>query len=321
MKTAIITGVAGQDGSYLAELLLSKGYHVVGTYSNYSSIETNSRIHHIKDKIKLEKADLKSESSFIRLIDKYEPNEIYNLGSISFVSTSFKDPLEVLDVTGLGVLRLLEAIKKVNREVKLYQASSSEMFGLAMETPQNENTHFHPRSPYGIAKVLGHNAVVNYRESYGIFACSGILFNHESPRRGVEFVTRKISTGAAKIKLGLSNELKLGNLDAKRDWGFAGDYVEAMWLMLQQPNPQDFVIATGETHSVRNFCEVAFSRIGLDYNQYVKVDEKFYRPADVNLLQGDFSKAKNILGWQPKVGFKQLVEMMVDADLNSLKSA
>ncbi len=313
-KRALITGITGQDGSYLAEFLLSKGYEVYGVVRR-SSTEPFERIAHIQDKIHLIQADLTDQVSVIEAVEEANPDEVYNLAAQSFVPTSWKQPILTGDVTALGVTRVLEAIRVVNPSIRFYQASSSEMFGKAVEVPQRESTPFHPRSPYGVAKVYGHMITVNYRESYGIFACSGILFNHESPRRGLEFVTRKISYGVARIVHGLQDELLLGNLDAKRDWGFAGDYVEAMWLMLQQDEPDDYVIASEETHSVREFCEVAFSYVGLNWEKYVKSDPKFYRPAEVNLLLGDCSKAKAKLGWRRKHTFEQLVHMMVEADL------
>jgi len=313
-RRALITGITGQDGSYLAEFLLSKGYEVYGIVRR-SSTETFERIAHIQDNITLIQADLTDQVSVIEAIQTANPHEVYNLAAQSFVPTSWKQPILTGDVTALGVTRVLEAIRVVNPKIRFYQASSSEMFGKVKETPQTENTPFHPRSPYGVAKVYGHMITVNYRESYDIFACSGILFNHESPRRGLEFVTRKITHGVACIAHGLKNELLLGNLDAKRDWGFAGDYVEAMWLMLQQDAPDDYVIASEETHSVREFCEIAFSYIGLDWQKYVKTDKQFYRPAEVNLLLGNCSKAKAKLGWKKRHSFSDLVQMMVDADL------
>ncbi len=313
-RRALITGITGQDGSYLAEFLLSKDYEVYGIVRR-SSTEPFERIAHIQDKLHLIQADLTDQVSVIEAVEEAEPDEVYNLAAQSFVPTSWKQPILTGDVTALGVTRVLEAIRVVNPSIRFYQASSSEMFGRACETPQRETTPFHPRSPYGVAKVYGHMITINYRESYGIFACSGILFNHESPRRGLEFVTRKISYGVARIVHGLQNELLLGNLEAKRDWGFAGDYVEAMWLMLQQDEPDDYVVASEETHSVREFCEVAFSYVGLNWEKYVKSDPRFYRPAEVNLLLGDCSKAKAKLGWRRKHTFEQLVHMMVDADL------
>jgi len=317
-KVALITGITGQDGSYLADFLLAKGYKVYGLVRR-SSIEKFDNINHIKDKIELIQGDLTDQNSLNFLIKEINPDEVYNLGAQSFVPTSWNQPLLTADVTALGVTRILEAIRLNNPKIKFYQASSSEMFGKVRETPQSEKTPFYPRSPYGVAKVYGHFITINYRESYNIFACSGILFNHESPRRGLEFVTRKVSYGVASIKLGLQKELRMGNLDAKRDWGFAGDYVEAMWLMLQQDTQEDYVIATGETHSIRELLDVAFSHVGLDYRNYVVVDPKFLRPAEVDLLCGDASKAKKLLGWKQKVSFSQLVTMMVDSDLELLK--
>jgi len=313
-RRALITGITGQDGSYLAEFLLSKGYEVFGIVRR-SSTETFERIAHIQEQIHLIQADLTDQVSVIEAIQVADPHEVYNLAAQSFVPTSWKQPILTGDVTALGVTRVLEAIRVVNPKIRFYQASSSEMFGKVKETPQNENTPFHPRSPYGVAKVYGHMITVNYRESYDIFACSGILFNHESPRRGLEFVTRKITHGVACIVHGLKDELRLGNLDAKRDWGYAGDYIEAMWLMLQQEQPDDYVIASEETHSVREFCEIAFAHVGLDWEKYVRVDEQFYRPAEVNLLLGDCSKAKAKLGWKKRHSFEDLIHMMVDADL------
>ena len=311
---AIITGITGQDGSYLAELLLEKGYEVYGLVRR-SSTEKFERINHIKDRVKLIQADLADQVSLIEAVGSIRPREVYNLAAQSFVPVSWNQPLLTGDITALGVTRILEAVRYVNKDIRFYQASSSEMFGHVRETPQTESTPFYPRSPYGVAKVYGHWITVNYRESYDMYACSGILFNHESPRRGLEFVTRKITDGVARIKLGLQSELRLGNLDAKRDWGYAGDYVRAMWLMLQQDTPDDYVIATEETHSVREFCELAFSRAGLNYDAYVKVDPKFYRPAEVHLLHGDCTKARKQLGWVPECSFAELVNRMVDADL------
>lgn len=318
MKRALITGVTGQDGSYLAEFLLSKGYNVTGMVRR-ASTENFERIEHLRDKITIAQADLLDQLSLIDLIEETEPDEIYNLAAQSFVPTSWIQPALTGEFTALGVTKMLEAIRLVNRKIKFYQASSSEMFGKVLEIPQNEKTPFYPRSPYGVAKVYGHFITVNYRESYNMFAVSGILFNHESPRRGLEFVTRKISDGVARIKLGLAKELRLGNLNAKRDWGYAGDYVEAMWLMLQQKQAQDFVVATGETHTVREFAQIAFDYVGLPWKKYVKVDKKFFRPAEVDQLVGDPSKAKRVLGWKPRVNFTELVHMMVDADLARLK--
>jgi len=319
MPTALITGITGQDGSYLADFLLSKGYQVIGMVRRSSTV-TFGRIEHIQDDIEINQGDLHDQSSLVYLIEEYQPDEVYNLAAQSFVPTSWKQPVLTGEVTALGVTRMLEAIRLVNPETRFYQASSSEMFGKVREVPQSEATPFYPRSPYGIAKVYGHWITVNYRESYDLFACSGILFNHESPRRGLEFVTRKITHGVARIKLGLAKELRLGNLESRRDWGFAGDYVEAMWMMLQQDQPDDYVICTGKTHSVRAFCEAAFNHVGLNYEDYVVQDERFYRPAEVDLLVGDPSYASEHLKWQPKVSFEKLVEMMVDADLRFLGS-
>ena len=313
-KRALITGITGQDGAYLARFLLEQGYEVHGMVRR-SSAENNDRIDDIQDQVHLHQADLLDQLSIVRLVDDVRPHEIYNLAAQSFVPTSWNQPLLTGEFTALGVTRMLEAIRLVDRSIRFYQASSSEMFGRVQEEPQNESTPFWPRSPYGVAKVYGHWITVNYRESYGMFACSGILFNHESPLRGKEFVTRKISHGVARIKLGLANELRLGNLDARRDWGFAGDYVRAMWLMLQQDKPDDFVIATGQQHSVRDFVEQAFAHVGLDWQKYVVIDPALLRPAEVNRLRGDASKARQILGWEPSVTFRELVAMMVDADL------
>jgi GDPmannose 4,6-dehydratase len=317
MPTALITGVTGQDGSYLAELLLSKGYQVIGM-ARRSSTVTFERIAHIQDNITVVQGDLHDQSSLVSILEEHKPDEVYNLAAQSFVPTSWSQAVLTAEVTAVGVTRLLEAIRLVNSKVKFYQASSSEMFGKVLEVPQKETTPFYPRSPYGVAKVYGHWITVNYRESYGLFATSGILFNHESPRRGLEFVTRKISNAVAAIKLGQAKELRLGNLESQRDWGFAGDYVEAMWRMLQQPEPDNFVIGTGETHSVKEFCEIAFSHVGLDYKDYVVQDQRYYRPAEVDLLISDPTKARKVLGWTPKVGFAQLVKMMVDADMKRL---
>lgn len=314
MKSALITGITGQDGSYLAELLLEKGYKVHGIVRRLSTPNT-SRIQHLLDSVTLYDADLSDQLSLIKAIQKSEPDEIYNLAAQSFVATSWDQALLTGDYTGLSVTRMLEAARMLNPKVRFYQASSSEMYGKVLETPQSENTPFYPRSPYGVAKVYGHFITVNYRESYGMYCVSGILFNHESPRRGIEFVTRKITDGVAKIAAGKQKQLTLGNLDAKRDWGYAKDYVEAMWLMLQQKTPEDFVIATNETHSVREFCELSFGRAGLDYRDHVVVDERFMRPAEVELLLGDASKAHKQLGWKPKTSFKDLVHIMTDADL------
>ncbi len=318
MPTALITGVTGQDGSYLAELLLSKGYRVIGV-ARRSSTVTSERISHLLDDITVVQGDLHDQGSLLGLIEEYEPTEVYNLAAQSFVPTSWNQPALTGDITAIGVTRILEAIRFVNPKIRFYQASSSEMFGKVLEVPQNEDTPFYPRSPYGVAKVYGHWITVNYRESFNMFATSGILFNHESPRRGLEFVTRKITDGAVKIKLGLAKELRLGNLESQRDWGFAGDYVEAMWRMLQQDKPDNYVIGMGETHSVREFCEIAFARVDLDYNEFVVQDERFYRPAEVDLLISNPSKARSVLGWEPAVGFKELVTMMVDADMERLK--
>lgn len=317
MPTALITGITGQDGSYLAELLLEKGYQVVGMVRRSSTV-TYERIEHIQDDITIVQGDLHDQSSLVALLEEFKPDEVYNLAAQSFVPTSWSQPLLTGEVTGLGVTRLLEAIRLVNPKIKFYQASSSEMFGKVLEVPQRESTPFYPRSPYGVAKVYGHWITVNYRESFDMFATSGILFNHESPRRGLEFVTRKISSTVAKIKLGLAKEIRLGNLEAQRDWGFAGDYVEAMWRMLQHATPDSFVIGTGETHAVREFCELAFGYVGLNYENYVVQDPRFYRPAEVDLLISDPTRAKTELGWTPQVSFKQLVEMMVESDLQRL---
>ena len=317
MPTALITGITGQDGSYLAELLLSKGYRVIGV-ARRSSTVTSERIEHLLDQITIVQGDLHDQGSLLALIEEYEPTEVYNLAAQSFVPTSWNQPALTGEITALGVTRLLEAIRFVNPRIRFYQASSSEMFGKVMEVPQCETTAFYPRSPYGVAKVYGHWITVNYRESFNMFASSGILFNHESPRRGLEFVTRKITDGVARIKLGQAKELRLGNLEAQRDWGFAGDYVEAMWRMLQQDKPDNFVIGMGETHPVREFCEIAFDHVGLDYNDYVVQDERFYRPAEVDLLISNPAKARSVLGWEPAVGFKELVTMMVDHDLARL---
>ena len=319
MPTALITGITGQDGSYLAELLLSKGYKVVGV-ARRSSTVTNERISHLLDDITVVQGDLHDQGSLLALMEEYEPTEVYNLAAQSFVPTSWNQPALTGDITAIGVTRILEAIRFVNPRIRFYQASSSEMFGKVLEVPQKEDTPFYPRSPYGVAKVYGHWITVNYRESFDMFATSGILFNHESPRRGLEFVTRKITDGVAKIKLGLAKELRLGNLESQRDWGFAGDYVDAMWRMLQQDKPGNFVIGMGETHSVREFCEIAFGHLDLDYKEFVVQDERFYRPAEVDLLISDPSRAHAELGWEPAVSFKELVTMMVDADMERLDS-
>ena len=319
MSTALITGITGQDGSYLAELLLSKEYEVIGV-ARRSSTVTYERIDHLLDDITVVQGDLQDQGSLLALLEEHKPTEIYNLAAQSFVPTSWSQPALTGDVTALGVTRMLEAIRFVNPKIRFYQASSSEMFGKVLEVPQNENTPFYPRSPYGVAKMYGHWITVNYRESFNLFAASGILFNHESPRRGLEFVTRKITDGVARIKLGLQKELRLGNLESRRDWGFAGDYVEAMWMMLQQDDPDNFVIGTGETYSVGDFCKVAFGHVGLDYNDYVVQDERFYRPAEVDLLISDPSKAHAVLGWEREVSFNDLVTMMVDADMERLSA-
>ena len=317
MPTAIITGITGQDGSYLAEFLLAKGYNVIGMVRRSSTV-TFQRIKHFQDDITIIQGDLHDQSSLVDVIERYRPDEVYNLAAQSFVPTSWNQPVLTGEVPALGVTRLLEAIRLINPKTRFYQASSSEMFGKVREVPQSESTPFYPRSPYGVAKVYAHWITVNYRESYDLYAVSGLLFNHESPRRGLEFVTRKISYGVARIKLGLAKELRLGNLESRRDWGFAGDYVEAMWLMMQREAPVDFVIGTGVTHSVRELCELAFSHVGLDYNDYVIQDPEFYRPAEVDLLVANPSQAVEELGWQPRVGFKDLIHMMVDADLKRL---
>jgi GDPmannose 4,6-dehydratase len=321
-KRALITGITGQDGSYLAEFLLQKGYKVYGTVRRLSTPNIEN-IRHIQDKIELLSADLLDQTSLTEAIEAAEPDEVYNLAAMSFVKTSFDQPVLTGEFTALGVTRVLEAVRDVNPKIRFYQASSSEMFGKVTETPQKETTRFHPRSPYGVAKVYGHYITLNYRESYDIFACNGILFNHESPRRGIEFVTRKIAHAAAQIKLGKQKRLELGNIDAKRDWGYAKDYVEAMWLMLQQDKPDDYVVATGETHSVKEFIEAAFEHIGItDWENYVTYNNpKHLRPAEVDYLIGDYSKAKKILGWEPRTSFKELVQFMVDADIEREKKA
>ena len=315
---ALITGITGQDGSYLAEFLLEKGYEVIGMVRR-SSTEPYDRIKHIRDNVTLVQADLLDQLSIINLIEEHKPDEVYNLAAQSFVPASWGQPVLTGEFDALGVTRVLEAIRLVNKDLKFYQASSSEMFGKVQEVPQKETTPFYPRSPYGVAKVYGHWITINYRESFGIHASSGILFNHESPRRGLEFVTRKITDGAARIKLGLADKLALGNLDSRRDWGFAGDYVKAMWLMLQQEKPDNFVIATGDTHSVEDFVRHAFEHVDLDFKDYVTKDPRFVRPAEVDILQGDPSYAKQKLGWETEVTFESLVKMMVDADLKRLK--
>jgi len=318
-KCALVTGVTGQDGSYLAEFLLDKGYHVVGMHRR-TSMENFDRIENIVDKITLVQGDLLDQNSLEAIVKEYRPCEVYNLAAQSFVPTSWTQPLLTGEITGLGVTRLLEALRIIDPTIRFYQASTSEMFGKAQAVPQNEKTPFYPRSPYGVSKLYGHWITVNYRESYNVFACSGILFNHESPRRGFEFVTRKVTSSVARIKLGQMSELRLGNLEAKRDWGFAGDFVEAMWLMLQQDGPDDFVVATGQTHSVRELVETAFRCVDLNWQDYVKVDPKLVRPAEVDLLIGDATKARTKLGWQPHVSFEQLVAMMVKADLERFAS-
>jgi GDPmannose 4,6-dehydratase len=318
--TALITGITGQDGTYLAELLLERNYHVYGLVRGQNNPRLDA-VARLCPGIEFVEGDLLDHSSLVAALETAQPTEVYNLGAISFVGLSFKQALLTGEVTGLGVVRMLEAIRTVSPRIRFYQASSSEMFGKVQQTPQSELTPFHPRSPYGVAKVYGHYITMNYRESYGMFACSGILFNHESPRRGLEFVTRKITNGAAKIKLGLTHELTLGNLDSQRDWGFAGDYVNAMYLMMQQDTPDDFVVATGETHSVREFCEIAFAHLGLDYRDHVVSDARFLRPAEVDLLIGDPSKAAARLGWAPRVSFAELVTMMIESDLAAQERA
>ena len=318
MPKALITGVTGQDGSYLAELLLSKGYEVVGVVRR-TSHHSYERIEHLLDRIEVVAADLLDQHSLTVVLQETRPDEVYNLAAQSYVPTSWTQPVLTGEFTALGVTRILEAIRLVHPSAKFYQASSSEMFGRVTETPQHEATPFYPRSPYGVAKVYGHWITVNYRESYNLYAVSGILFNHESPRRGIEFVTRKVTDGVARIKLGLAQEIPLGNLDARRDWGFAGDYVEAMWRMLQRPTPEDYVVGTGQTHSVRDLVEAAFGHVGLDWRKHVKTDPRFMRPAEVDLLQADPTKAKRELAWSPRVGFRELVAMMVDADLERLR--
>jgi GDPmannose 4,6-dehydratase len=312
--TALITGITGQDGSYLADFLLTQGYRVVGMVRR-ASTENFERIEHLRGKIEIRQADLLDQLSLVHLLRAVRPQELYNLASMSFVPTSWEQPVLTGEFTALGVTRILEAVRLVDPSIRVYQASSSEMFGKVQEVPQTERTPFYPRSPYGVAKVYGHYITVNYRESYGLFACAGILFNHESPRRGIEFVTRKVTDGVARIRTGLATTLALGTLTARRDWGYAGDYVEAMWRMLQQPTPADYVIATGETHSVQELCEIAFAAAGLRWAEHVVPDPALVRPAEVDHLQGDASKAKRVLGWQPTVTFQQLIEMMVEADL------
>ncbi|HEX7434523.1 MAG TPA: GDP-mannose 4,6-dehydratase [Anaerolineaceae bacterium] len=320
MPTALITGITGQDGSYLAEFLLSKGYQVIGMVRRSSTV-TFERIEHIQDKVTIVQGDLHDQSSLTDILTEYQPEEVYNLAAQSFVPTSWSQPVLTGEATGLGVTRMLEAVRHANPKIRFYQASSSEMFGKVQEVPQRESTPFYPRSPYGVAKTYGHWITVNYRESYNLFSVSGILFNHESPRRGIEFVTRKVSYGVAQIKMGRAKDLHLGNLEARRDWGFAGDYVRAMWLMLQQDHPEDYVVGMGATHAVRELCEVAFSYAGLDYHDYVVEDPKFRRPAEVDLLISDPSKAQRKLGWKAEVSFTELVKMMVDADMKRLSQA
>lgn len=313
-RTALITGITGQDGSYLAELLLDMGYRVVGM-TRRSSTDAMERVAHLKDRMEFVQGDLLDQASLVAAIREGRPDEVYNLAAQSFVPTSWNQPTLTGEFTGLGVTRMLEAIRQVDPQIRFYQASSSEMFGKVREVPQNELTAFHPRSPYGVAKAYGHFLTVNYRESYDLYAVSGILFNHESPRRGLEFVSRKVTDGAARIALGLATELPMGNIDAERDWGFAGDYVRAMWLMLQQPAAADYVIATGLAHSVRDLCQIAFERVGLDYKRHVTIDERLHRPAEVDHLLGDASKARAAFGWEPTVRFRDMIEMMVDADI------
>jgi GDPmannose 4,6-dehydratase len=317
MKTALITGITGQDGSYLAELLLEKGYRVVGMQRR-TSTETVGRISHLLDKIELVQGDLLDQLSLIDLFQRFQPDEVYNLAAQSFVPTSWQQPVLTGEFTAIGVTRILEALRLIKPDARFYQASSSEMFGKVQAVPQDESTPFYPRSPYGISKLYGHWITINYRESYDLFACSGILFNHESPRRGLEFVTRKVTHGVARIKLGLADELPLGNLDAQRDWGYAPDYVYAMWLMLQQDQPNDFVVASGRTHTVQRLCELAFEAAGLNWKDHVTLDERFLRPAEVDLLVGDASTARSQLGWEPSVSFEQMVEIMVSADIQLL---
>jgi GDPmannose 4,6-dehydratase len=317
MPTALITGITGQDGSHLAEFLLVKGYRVVGMVRR-ASTDSGHRIESFREQVELLEGDLLDQTSITRILEQVQPDEVYNLAAQSFVPTSFSQPVLTTEITAVGVTRLLDALRQTCPRARFYQASSSEMFGKVRETPQRETTPFHPRSPYGVAKVYGHCITVNYRESYGLFACSGILFNHEGPRRGLEFVTRKITQGAARIKHGLADELRLGNVEARRDWGYAGDYVRAMWLMLQQQQPDDYVIGTGECHSVREFVDIAFAHIGLDWRDHVVIDPQLYRPAEVDVLRSDPTKARTKLGWRPEVAFEELVQMMVDADLAAL---
>ena len=319
-KRALITGITGQDGSYLAEFLLDKGYDVFGLIRRSSTVNFE-RISHIQHDIELLSGDLLDQLSLTSALETAQAEEVYNLGAQSFVPVSWEQPMLTGEITGLGTTRLLEAIRSVNPNIRFYQASTSELYGKAQETPQSESTPFYPRSPYGVSKLYAHWITINYRESYDLYACAGILFNHESPRRGLEFVTRKITHAVARIKKGIDKELRLGNLEARRDWGYAGDFVEAMWLMLQQKGPEDYVIATGKDRTIRDFCEAAFAHVGLDWQEFVKVDEKFFRPAEVNILLGDSSKAQNQLGWKPKVSFEEMVQMMVDRDLQLLESS
>ncbi|MBX7234744.1 MAG: GDP-mannose 4,6-dehydratase [Caldilineales bacterium] len=320
MPKALITGITGQDGSYLADFLLEKGYQVIGVVRRSSTVNFD-RIHHIQDRIEIVQGDLLDQVSLIHLLEEHRPHEVYNLAAQSFVPTSFSQPVLTGEVTALGVTRMLDAIRIVDKGIRFYQASSSEMFGKVQEVPQTEKTPFYPRSPYGAAKVYGHWITVNYRESYGLFACSGILFNHESPRRGLEFLPRKVSQGVARIRAGLQKELHLGNLEARRDWGYAPDYVRGMWLMLQQDHPDDYLLATGETHTVREFVQIAFEHVGLDWEKHLVIDPKYYRPAEVDLLVGNPAKARRALAWEHSVSFEQLVRLMVDADLSLLEAA
>lgn len=320
MPKALITGITGQDGSYLADFLLEKGYQVIGVVRRSSTVNFD-RIHHIQDRIEIVQGDLLDQVSLIHLLEEHRPHEVYNLAAQSFVPTSFSQPVLTGEVTALGVTRMLDAIRIVDKGIRFYQASSSEMFGKVQEVPQTEKTPFYPRSPYGAAKVYGHWLTVNYRESYGLFACSGILFNHESPRRGLEFLPRKVSQGVARIRAGLQKELHLGNLEARRDWGYAPDYVRGMWLMLQQDHPDDYLLATGETHTVREFMQIAFEHVGLDWEKHLVIDPKYYRPAEVDLLVGNPAKARHALNWEHSVSFEQLVRLMVDADLSLLEAA
>ena len=319
-KRALITGITGQDGSYLAEFLLEKGYDVFGLIRRSSTVNFE-RISHIQNDIQLLSGDLLDQLSLTSALETAQAEEVYNLGAQSFVPVSWEQPMLTGEITGLGTTRLLEAIRSVNPNIRFYQASTSELYGKAQQTPQSESTPFYPRSPYGVSKLYAHWITINYRESYDLYACAGILFNHESPRRGLEFVTRKITHGVARIKKGIDKELCLGNLEARRDWGYAGDFVEAMWLMLQQRSPEDYVIATGKDRTIREFCEAAFAHVGLDWQEFVKVDERFFRPAEVNILLGDSSKAQNQLGWKPKVSFEEMVQMMVDRDLQLLDAS